>query len=208
MLDLANQARSNNMSSEDIIGKTIRDKAKLINKGLIEYNSMCSDDQIKEEHYATIFDEINHGLNPDVATSTAITDDDIVTGFMIFSATVYCTETVPLYQFLHRLISSQSPRTVIKAIVNTIQSDNIRERKNRKLLNQFFLALDKIFHFQIGKILLATSSLSQLQSMIAKDWPFFNDYSKEIDQCFNGSSCLEIMNLVQTLGKETICLKI
>ena len=126
---------------------------------------------------------------------------------MIFSATVYCTETVPLYKFLYILISSQSPRTVIRALVNTIQADNIRERNNRKLLNQFFLALDKIFHFQIGKILLATSSLSQLQSMMAMDWPYFNHYSKEIDLCLNGSSCLEIMNLVQTLGKEHSCLK-
>ena len=67
-------------------------------------------------------------------------------------------------------------------------------------MNQFYLALDQIFSFHLGEILLATASPSELQAMIAKDLPYFTHYSHEIDECLSGASCQGIMNLVQTLG--------
>ena len=127
-------------------------------------------------------------------------EEDIKTGFMIFSALVYCSESVVLSQFLHSLLSTQSPRTIIQATVNTIEFNVLHENRNRMKMNRFYVALDHIFHFQLGKILLATASPSELQAMIAKDWPYFTHYSQEIDECLNGASCQGIMNLVQNLG--------
>ena len=130
------------------------------------------------------------------ATKTSIMDEDVLTGFSMFSAIMYCPEsTLKLYQFLHGLLSTQSPRTIIQATVNTIQSDEIKE--NRIHLNQFYLALDKVFHFELGKILLATASSSELESMIAADWPYFSHNPQEVKQCLRGSGC----SLIQSLGR-------
>ena len=98
---------------------------------------------------------------------------------MLFSAIVYCSEPVALAQFLHSLLSTQSPRTIIRATVNTIQSGDIKNRESRKLINQFYLGLDSKFDFHLGKILLATASPSQIKTMIAKEQPFFTNFSQE-----------------------------
>ena len=55
--------------------------------------------------------------------------------------------------------------------------------------------MDKIFHFQLGKILLATVTPSDIKTMLNKDWPYFSHYSQEIDQCLNNASCQGIIHL-------------
>ena len=120
---------------------------------------------------------------------------------MLFSAIIFCSEPVALSQFLHNLLTTQSPRTIIQATVNTIQSEDIKEILTKKLLNNFYLDLDKIFQFHLGKIHLATASSSQLQNMMSKDWPYFTHYSHHIDQCFNNNSCQGIRDIIKSLGK-------
>ena len=109
-----------------------------------------------------------------------------------------------LSKFLHNLVSTESPRTIIQATVNTIPAGDITDIVNMRRFSEFYLALDKIFHFQLGRILLATASRSQLQAMTAKDWPYFNHFSKEVDQCLSSASCQGVVDLVQTLGKLSI----
>ena len=199
MVELASTARANNMTREEIINMTMKEKTKLITSESIEYTSMCSGGQVKKRYYPQLFNGLNIQVIGD-STQTGITDDDIETGFMMFSVIVFCSEPVALSLFLCNLLTTQSPRTIIQATVNTIQSGDIKEVANRKRINQLYLALDKIFNFQIGKILLATSSSSQLKSMIAKDWPYFSRFSKEIDQCLNNSSCQGVRGIIQDLG--------
>ena len=119
----------------------------------------------------------------------------------MFSATIVCSEPVALSQFLHNLLTTQSPRTIIQATVNTIQSEDIKEIITRKLMNDFYLALDNIFQFQLGKIHLATALSSQLQNMMAKDWPYFIHYSHHIDQCLNNNSCQGLNDTIKSLGR-------
>ena len=157
MVQLATQARKQNIGREEVIKRTILEKAKLIENGKLDYTSMCSVGQIEPNHYSVITG-LNIGLNN--TTGGDANDEDVLTGFMIFSIMVYCPESVALYQFLHSLLFTQSPRTIIQATVNTIQSLDIKELINRQRMHQFYLALDKIFHFQFGKILLATNSPS------------------------------------------------
>ena len=200
MVQLATQARIQNLGFEEIIRRTILEKAKLIKNGKVVYYKMCSGDQIKPNNYFYIgMGDLNIGLN---STSDAVAnDEDILNGFMMFSSMIYCSESGPLYQFLHSLLSTQSPRTIIQATVNTIQSGDIQDVSNMKRIGEFYIALDKIFHFQLGKILLATVSSSDLKTMMSNDWPYFSLYAQEIDQCLNNASCQGVIDLIHTLGK-------
>ena len=198
MVQLATQARTENVVLEEVIHRTIKEKAKLIQNGQLDYASMCSGGQIRPDHYNVVAG-LNIGLN-DTFGGVA-SDEDVVTGFMMFSTMIYCSESVALSQFLTSLISNQSPRTIIQATFNTIQSGEIKQVVNRKGMNQFYLSLDMIFHFQLGKILLATVSPSELQTMLAKDWPYFSNYSQEIERCLNSTSCQGVSDLVKSLGK-------
>ena len=200
MVELASLARDNNITRAQIVNQTIVEKTNMVLRGTIAFTGdFCSGSQVKETKYGSLFSGITLGLKD--RRKPQITEEDIETGFMMFSVMVYCSESsMKIYQFLHSLLSTKSPRTIIQATVNTIQSNNIREEANRRRLNQFYLALDKIFDFHLGKILLAVSSLTELKSMMAKDWPYFSHYSQEIDMCLNGASCQGIMDLVKTLG--------
>ena len=198
MVQMAKVARTQNISRKDIIQKTIEEKARFIQDGVLQFSSMCSGGQIRPANYS-VLEQMNLGLKN--TTVDDFTDGDIQTGLMMFTTMVYCSEPVALSQFLHSLLSTQSPRTIIRAIVNTIQSNDLKAFKNRMGMNQFYLALDKIFHFQFGKILQATASPSELQVMISNDRPYFSHYSQEIHQCLNNNSCQGIRNLTTTLGK-------
>ena len=216
MVQLASNARANNMTMEELIDETMKEKTKLINSGFIQYTSMCSGGQVTKGLYPKVFAKILK-IKTDYSDKSKfwqlgvikvkqlsdieITDEDLTNGFMLFSAIAYCSEPVALSQFLHNLLSNQSPRTIIQATVNTIQSENIKERISRKLLKNFYLSLDKIFHFQLGKIHLATASKSHLESMMAKNWPYFTPFSQEIDQCLNNASCQGVRDIITHLGK-------
>ena len=202
MVRLAGKARVDNIKTATILNTAFELKATMVlNRNLINTTTMCLNGQIKKEYYAQVFDGMNLGLNND-AKDIILTKADVNTGVMIFSIMTYCpTTAMQITQFLHSLLSTQSARTVIQSTVNTIQLSSIKETLIKKGMNTFYLALDKIFHFQLGKILLATTSLSQLQTMMTKEWPYFINYSQEIDQCLWGPSCQGVMNIVKTLGE-------
>ena len=87
-------------------------------------------------NYSRVFDQLSLTKH-DYKTQNNVTDEDITTGFMIYSAIIYCSESAPLSQYLHNLLTNERPRTIIQSTVNTIQSDDIDERIIRKLLNEF-----------------------------------------------------------------------
>ena len=68
-------------------------------------------------------------------------------------------------------------------------------------MNKFYHALDKIVHFQLCKILLATATHSQLEAMMTKDLPYFSNFSQDLNNCLNGANCQGLRDIVQTLGK-------
>ena len=144
MVELAGRARENNMTREELLNVAIKEKVKLITNGFIQYNSMCSGGQVKVRFHQMVFDELNIQINGEKMLNT-ITEEDLETGLMLFSATIFCSEPVALSQFLHNLLTTQSPTTIIQATVNTIQSEDIKEILTRKLMNTFYLDLDKIF---------------------------------------------------------------
>ena len=109
-------------------------------------------------------------------------------------------EVIKLYQFLHNLVFTQTPRSIIQATVNTIHSGKVKSSMNKKL-NEFFLALYNIFHFQLGNILLAIKTSDEIKDMLDKDWPYFSHHREKIEQCLNGHNCQGVTDIVNSLGK-------
>ena len=201
MVNVARQARARNKTGEEILSDVIEAKERMLESGVIQSTGMCSGGQVRSTNYKDCYDRLTNYLGYDDSNYLDILDEDIKHGFEMFTALIDCSESVKLYQFLHTLISTQSPRTIIQTTVNTIQNDKIMENSNRKRFNQFYLILEKKFHFQLGKILLAISTKTQLKDMKDKDWPYFSQYSQEMDQCLSGESCQGMMDIVQGLGE-------
>ena len=202
MVKIASLSRS--MSKSDIPHKAVQQKAKLIHDEMFLYSNMCRGGQIKPEFFNSTFDQIIFGIDVNMTNNTTINSEDIEMGFNMFSSIIFCSESVALSQFLHSLLSSQSPRTIIQATVNTIESGDIREAGNREAMNKFYHLLDKIFKLQFGKILLATIGVNRkrnfFERIFASDLPYFDRYKQEIDQCLEGVDCEQVEDLVKTLG--------
>ena len=203
MIQLTSRARVQNVTEVEIVKRAIQEKATIIDNKNFEFARICSLGQVKPYYrkYSGLF-EVSLGLEPTTGEtmSITITREDIKTGLSIYAVFVYCSESVPLSQFLRSLLSTQSPRTIIKATVNTIASDDIKENFNRKGLNLFYGALDKIFNFQLGKILLAISSPEEIKLLMNKERPYFAKYINEIDKCFNNTNCMDVVSLINDLG--------
>ena len=197
MVKLATLARAHNVTRTQIVQRTIKEKTRIILNGRLNYKDMCSGGQVKETEYKWIFEATYLGL-PNETTEGNPDKEDIITGFMMFSAIVYCSEPVALSQFLHTLLSTESPRTIIQATVSTIEQEDINGFVNSEYMAKFYLALDRVFHFQLGQILVATASPTELQAMLDMDWPYFKSCKEELIQCLGGVSCLSVLN---TLGR-------
>jgi hypothetical protein len=133
LVELAARARTMGMTQEDVIKITLQEKEDFVQS--LSMSSICSDGQEMSWYYLALFNQLNLGV--DKTFRVSVIPEDKRTGLMMFSAIVYCSESVALFQFLHNLLATQSPRTIIQATVNTIQSDDIKDPINRKRLNEF-----------------------------------------------------------------------
>ena len=102
-------------------------------------------------------------------------------------------------QFLEKLVSNATPRSLLLAVVNSLQSDNLN-RNDRTLLNMFYKDLDRKMDLMFGRVLLALSTHSQLKTMLAKDLPYVTQYAEEINLCSSETNCTGITALISTLG--------
>ena len=201
MVRFASRARTNNKSVE-ILKDVIQEKG--LSDAAFKISDKCDGPggQIRPRYYTEVFGALDKRFEGTHSERT--NEEDVRTGFMIFSAMIFCPksakETFQIYHFLHNLLAQESPRTIIQGVVNTIQSDAQREVEDKKRINDFFLAMDKHFRFQYGKILLAILPRFQLNKMINKDWPFFEHFRTELDECLNGTNCNSLEDLIATLG--------
>ena len=200
LVDLASIARVQNMTREQIFSNGIQKKASLSNMISLLYRNMCIGGQLLKVHYAPVFNQFDLDLKE--GSPPEIIEEYVITGFMLFSAMVYCPAPLfDIYNFLQHLLTYEKPRTVIQATVNTIEDQVIKGSEKRKRIFEFYTASDKAFDLQIGKILLATASSSQLEDMLAMELPYFTQYFIYVNLCFNGTGCQGILDHVQTLGK-------
>ena len=100
------------------------------------------------------------------------------------------------------MFGTQSLRSIIRTVVDTIKSGAIVDQESKKTLNELYLILEEKYDLQYGKVLLALSSKEELEEMMDKDWPFFAKYSQELELCLNGTSCDSLNGVIATLGKK------
>ena len=138
-------------------------------------------------------------------TDGSITQEDIRMGFSIYSATVFCRNTPKkLYTFFSNLLSTETPRTILLALVNTIRSTSVHVFSDKNQLNKLYHAIDRILQLSYGNLLLATSSKEDLLSMLHNEWPFFTKYKTELEECLHSSSCQGVKDSLMTLGRVQI----
>ena len=132
-------------------------------------------------------------------------DEDIRTGHMLFHTIVFCTENLfKLYTFINHLLSNETPRTIILTIVHLLQSSAITDKKMFTLVKQMYRILASTLDLQYGNILVATSTVAQLQDMIDNDWPFLTNNKDLVKRCFQNQepNCDFVQDIYQNFGKQ------
>ena len=164
--------------------------------------SKCSGGQIDLEQNDQIFSKITLGLKDAMDDDDGEpTKEDIATGFAIYSIAVFCSKDSELLQtFLTRLVSDETPGTLLKVITNTLHSSKISLDMKDDLGN-FYLALDKRLELNVGKIILASSSSSQLSAVMDQDLPYLEPFAKVTEECIKETNCQGVTDLVKSLGK-------
>ena len=77
-------------------------------------------------------------------------------------------------------------------------------KTERVFLGKFYEALNEIMDLRFGKVLLALSSPTQLEVMLAQDLPYIKPYSLEIKQCLKQSNCEQMIELIETIGNTSM----
>ena len=123
--------------------------------------------------------------------------EDIEIGLALYMIAVHCPkETIKLAQFVLQLVKEESLPTILLAIVNTLQSDQLT-MSHRILLGRIYNVLDDLFGLNLGKILLATSSPVQLAAFHKQYLPFLNYSDEHVQQCISGHSCNDVFGSIQ-----------
>ena len=72
---------------------------------------------------------------------------------------------------------------------------------NSHQVAKFYLALNKLLDLNVGKIVLAASSSSQLRAILDQGLPYLDPFVQETEECINGSDeCQSVVDLVNSLG--------
>ena len=135
----------------------------------------------------------------------AANTEDKITGLAIHFAITYCpTMEIKLFYFVDKILSDESSRTIIQTYVHLFRSKVVKDKKSISLMKEFYHVLAKTLDLQYGNILLATSSKSQLQTVIDNDWPFFTNNTDLVKDCLYDSECKSIQNIIQGQGLASI----
>ena len=133
---------------------------------------------------------------------TPATDKDILTGFELYHAIVYCPEMdMKLYRFVDQLLSSEIERTIIQSYANLFHSGVLKGTTSIPLAKEFYMDLAANLNLQYGNILLATSTKSQLQALRNIDVPFFTNNTDLVKTCIWDSKCDQLQHIIGDLGK-------
>ena len=154
-----------------------------------------------QTHYTSEdFGTIKLGLNAS-NQSRNVTLVDIENGITAYAIFRFCPkESSKMGQFLEHLVTNATPRSLLLAVVNSIQSDNLN-RNDRTLLNMFYKDLDQMIDLKFGRILLALSTPLQLETMLSQDLPYVTMYAEEIELCASQNNCTGIAPLINGIGE-------
>ena len=199
MVELAQHLRiKQNKTGKLIFEEVIQRKMK--NVEILETPGWCEKDLIKPGKMEGAF----LGLVSTVGKNyldEKITQEDHITGFEIFYGAAYCpVNDIKFFRFVDQLLSTESSRTVIQTFVNLFHSEVIKEPKRFRMAKDFYMELAAVLDLQYRKVLLATSSKSQLQAVIDNDWPFFANNTYLVKDCLLHFNCGGVQDILQSLG--------
>ena len=161
--------------------------------------------QIGSKHLDEVFPKLVSFVDKEDMEGSA-KDEDVTTGFELFRAIVYCPleMDIKLFRFVDRLLSNESARTIIQTFVNVVRSGVITDVRRFTLIKELYGVLAATLNLQYGNVLLATSTNSQLQTVLDNDWPFFTALTKVVKNCLYSSQCNSVQDKVQKLGKNLL----
>ena len=205
MTNFAVQERMNNMSSQALKSMVLQKKAEIIEAGLFKHGSYCEGGRVQDVWWkGREWTKLGY---PDLSTlSTTLypntTEQDLMTGFEIFSYFIYCPEELlKLYQFHMNLIATGNPRTLIQTTVNNLKLEKIKEKTNMKIVKSFFTDLDSVLNTNLGTIILALSSEADMKNLVRLEMPYTAHFSGAIRTCVKNDSCQALSQVIQDLGK-------
>ena len=145
--------------------------------------------------FSTMESAFNGGNISDEETATY---EDIETGLGLFHALMYCPKAIiQRYQFVAQLLSTESTRTIIQAVVNMFWSGFANDQKSLPLAKEFYTVVANLLELQFGKVLIATGTRAQLQTVLDNDWPFFTNYTDLVRTCLVDSDCDRIADIIK-----------
>ena len=185
---LARHYRLQGLSREEIVQRIVRKKM-MVTDFVHKSDHICMGGQVKTNHYKTLFEEVLIEVDDEGPITN---QEDLQNGFATFVAIVFCPDVVEelkLYKFVDDLLTSQSPGTIMRATINTIEAATLKEDLSSKF-NEFFKILNQVLELRYGMILLASSSPSSVRKMLASDSesdrPYFPKGNKYVEQCRDG----------------------
>ena len=203
MINIARQASILNISSEALKSMMLDGKAMLVETGQINIEKVCKDERVSS--LSGLWWKMKDVLkaidmsNPNEEFHTNTTNDEIMTGFDIFSFFIHCPkELLLLHQFHMEMLAKKNPRTIIQTTMNNLKSGRIEKHANFVILKQFFVELDQLLNTKLGGIVFALSSQLEFKNMIKLDMPYVTDIIRE---CTKNTSCKNVSNVIRDLGK-------
>ena len=198
MVELARQARIQGIPTEVLVERALN------NEKITWESRYCYEGQLRETASEHFFGDLEISVKS-MESSASLKNEDLYMGAKILFAMKFCPPqmSLRLLIFFKEMFKSQSSVSIIRTIVDTIQSGILEDEDSRSKLNELYLVVEEEFDLQYGKVLLALSSKEQIEELLGKDWPFFVKYSKEVDHCLRGISCDNLIDIIATLGKKT-----
>ena len=187
MVNFARKSDKTDRTRKQMIDEVNMEKARLLSSRVLKFETMCFGGLVKPEYYRQIFEAFD--IETEDEQHLSATAEEIRRGSELFGMMVLCPEeSIQLYQFFTTLVSQETPRTLLLALVNTLQSNKISLKQNRQSLNNFYLALNNMMDLQLGKILSTILSPAEVTSMKNHNLPYFDGISDKDNICLNEGS--------------------
>ena len=212
MVNLAKEARRMNMTKATLRSEVINSKARQIGDGNYTLKQ-CHRGRVEENMF--ILDKrawhFQDGLSVEIEETDVFnsdtTEEDLETGFELFSWLIFCPEELQLlYQFHMELLTTKNVQTILQTTVNNMKSGKIKEKSNIELVKTFFSELDNIVSTDLGKIVLALSSKMDIEKVLEDNMPYTKLYDeKSIQDCMKYNNCQILSDVIQDLGEDSFC---
>ena len=213
MVNMAREAKRMNMSKATLRSEVIKSKAKKIEDGEYRTNQCHRQRVVNKMLNGQTLDtrswHFQQGLSIDIKESYVFdlntTDEDLETGFELFSWLIFCPDELQLlHQFHIELLATKNVQTILQTTINNMKSGKIKEKSNVEIVKKFFSELDKIVSTDLGKIVLALSSKMDIEKALEDNMPYTKMFEdKSIRDCMRkNNSCQLLSDAIQDLGED------